>query len=120
VKQAGHFHLGAQTVGALLQRRAGHLGSRRHRLHVSAGAEAAPGPSEDDCADCVVIGEPWQRFEERLDHLTRHGVEPVRPIQRERRDTVGDGFEHVLRHCVPPHPKFGEIGASRRQRDANA
>ena len=67
----------------------------RHVLDVATGAKGAAFPGDDDGADRVVCAETGQRRMQAMQHLLRQGVEPVRPVERQDGDPVGNCFSQV-------------------------
>src|SRR5437773_2109228 len=99
---AGPVNARAQRLRLYLEGRAAELAPLGHGLHVAAGAETAARPGEHHDADGRILRESGQRLEQRVQHRARHGVQPIGPVQREHRNSVLDGFQHVLGHGDPP------------------
>ena len=102
VEETRDFHARAERLGLVLQAGVITLASLGHGLHVATGTEATAGASDHDHADLGVIGQAGQGFEEGIQHVPRHGIEPVRAIEREDGHTVLDGFDQVLVIAAPP------------------
>jgi hypothetical protein len=73
----------------------GLLGALPHALDVATGGKRAPGAGQHDGADIAVGPEPRERLPQRLQHLARESVQPIGPVQRQRRDAVLDRLGHV-------------------------
>src|SRR5437773_1221205 len=98
---------GAAAV-AMLLRRGG--AAPRHRVErgaagaeVGARAERAPRARDDHRPDAVIVVGAVPRLVELSQHRGRHRVEPVRAVQRDRADAVGDLVADLAeghRQCV--------------------
>ncbi len=91
-----HDRIGAVVDDAIVgvARLAG-VARRRELGDVGAGAEMLARAGEDDGADRVVGGEGLIELVQRMPHLELHGVAPLRPVDRHRRDIVGDRDDEV-------------------------
>ena len=67
---------------------------RLQAAHVGAGAEAAARTGQDDGPDLGVGAGRVHGVLEVEMHLAGPGIEPVRPVQRDRADAVGDVIEN--------------------------
>src|SRR5436190_1856976 len=72
-----------------------------HRLDVTAGAPAAPGPGNDDRAAIPVGREPLQRLFERRGHVRRQRVQSLRAVQGQGDNAVFGAFTEIG-HGVSP------------------
>jgi len=109
VQEAGRLHALAQALGALVVGLA--APALGHGLDVAAGAEGASCAGEDDHGDLAIRGGAHEGVVEAGQHLGIEGVEPVRPVHRQRQNTVLDRLQKHLVHFLLPGiaPRHGSI-----------
>ncbi len=69
------------------------------RGQILPGAKGAPGTGDEEGAAVGIGLGGVERGEERLGHLNRQRIEPLRPVERDQ-TIVGMGFNED-RHCSP-------------------
>ena len=69
---------------------------------VSPGAEGPATPGHDDGSHIVVLVCPVEKPDEVRDHLSRHGVELLGPIEGDGRNAILDLVQHVIRAHSDP------------------
>ena len=97
MQQPGNLHAATQPgdviVAAARDRLLGHA------LDVTAGTEGTACTRQNDRADGRIAGEARQRLEQPVHNRRRERVEPVRPVQRQRRHAVRERLDQLLVHA---------------------
>ena len=62
----------------------------------------APPPSRHDHSDGGIPRQSGQRFEQAFHNRCRKGVEPIRPIKRQRRDAIRNLLDEPLFYLDAP------------------
>ena len=98
-QDAGDLGVAAEHRGALGQR---DLAATGHGLHVAAGTEAAARAGQDHGADAAVLRDAGQAVAQMRRHFGDGGVQPLRPVQRQRHDGAVAAFQDGIGHAGNP------------------
>ena len=104
LEQADHVGLGLEPV----------VLSPAHLLEVAAGAEGGAGAADHDGPDARVALERVEAPAERLHERGVERVPPLRTVERDGRDAVGDRVQDLVGHGMPSGQRKSERAMTMR------